>query len=545
MSILPLRGLGTVGVVTDVDPYDLPPSAFSFAKNVRFEDSKVQRGPVFRKVAETSEKIVHLLSHLTENNEPQLFMVSEGGEVIEFDLGGETDRSITGYTPASGEFAVTSAALSNILYVNREDRVPWYKPDNTTGISFEEIPNDVTGTVNWPSNGSAKVLRSLAGVLVAGNITKGASTYPNMIKWSNYAIGSGVLPADWDYTDPASNAGENSLGDMKGDILDMLPLRDTMYIYSDSDAWAMEFIGGLDMFRFSRRFDKGIISGDCTVEQEGIHYAFGPNDLWMHDGINSKPLATGKVRRFIFDTMRRNEKNQFFVTHNARLNEILFCYVSDDQYVKFPALSGKGCNRAVCYNYISETFTFADLPYVTCAAQAYLSNGDAKIYSTVLGTFDTAGGSFAQLEAEVRSNLTFGSDTSGDVAQALRTFEAYGEVETGFLLDEGANATAFVERTGYDLDEINAELRGYKLLSSVYPQGRLDGPEQVITFTIGLNDHPSKGIEWSEPQTFTMDYYKLDYNVAGRYLSMRFEQNDFKPFTISGLDLDISLLGSY
>jgi hypothetical protein len=199
----------------------------------------------------------------------------------------------------------------------------------------------------------------------------------------------------------------------------------------------------------------------------------------------------------------------------------------------------------VVYNYTSDTFTFADLPYVTCASQAYLANGNAVTFASVSGSFNLAGGSYAQIEASSSTNLTFGSDTSGSVAQGLRTYEAYSEVETGFLLDETANGAAYVERTGYDLDEINAELRGYKLLSSVYPQGRLNSDTQALTFTIGLNDHPARTVEWTDPQTYTLEYYKLDYNVAGRFLSMKIEQNDFAPFTLSGLDLDVSVLGSY
>lgn len=544
MSILPLRGLGTVGVVTDVDPYDLPTSAFSFAKNVRFEDAKIQRGPVFRKVANTTAKPKHILSYLTQSGSPVTLMVADDGAVVEYSsLSGETDRTPT-FTPAVGEFPVSACVLNNVVYINRPDRVPWFREREAITSDFAAIPNDATGTVNWPSNCKAQVLRSMSGVLIAGNITKGGSSYPTMVKWSNFAINPGT-PPDWDYTSTTSNAGENTLPEMNGSIIDAQSIRDTMFLYSTKETWAMEFIGGNDMFRFARRFDRGAISDNCVVEEGGVHYVFGQNDLWMHDGTSMKPLATGKVRRFIYDTMRRDESAQFFVASNPRLNEVLFCYVSDDKFVKFPATSGKGCNRAVVYNYTSDTFTFADLPYVTCASQTYLAKGTSITFANVSGAFNLAGGSFAQIEASSSTNLTFGSDTYGPVTQGLRTYEAYTEVETGFLLDETANGAAYLERTGYDLDEIKAELRGYKLLSSVYPQGRLNSETQVLTFTIGLNDHPARTVEWTDPQTYTLEYYKLDYNVAGRFLSMKVEQNDFAPFTLSGLDLDVSVLGSY
>ena len=53
MPNLPIRGLGSVGVVTDVDPYNLPINGFTRGKNVRFHEGKVTHGPVFRDVAAT------------------------------------------------------------------------------------------------------------------------------------------------------------------------------------------------------------------------------------------------------------------------------------------------------------------------------------------------------------------------------------------------------------------------------------------------------------------------------------------------------------
>lgn len=545
MSILPLRGLGTVGVVTDKDPYDLPTSAFSFAKNVRFEDDKIQRGAVFRKVAETAAPAKHIFSYLTQSATPQAFFVAENGTLYEYSTtAGLTSRSPT-FTPATGDYQTTSCTLNGVVYSNRSDRIPWYRVKDAVGTPFAILPNDVTGTVKWPSNATAGVLRAMSGVLIAANIQKGSNIYPNMVKWSNFSITPNAPPADWDYTSPSSNAGENTLAEMEGAIVDAVALRDTMFIYANKETWAMEFIGGNDMFRFQRRFDRGAISDSCVVEEGGLQYVFGQNDLWIHDGTTFKTLASGRVRRFVYDTMRRDASDQFFVASNPRLNEIMFCYVSDDKYVKFPAEADKGCNRAVIYNYISDTFTFADLPYVTCATQAFLSKGDSLTYLNALGNFDAVGGSFAQLELLVKANLVFGSYGVGVIPQALRTYESYSEVETGFLLDSQANGQAFVERTGFDLDEIKAELRGYKLVTSVYPQGRLNSDSQVLTFTFGLNDHPARHIEWTDPQTYTLEYYKLDYNVAGRFLSLKFEQNDYAPFTLSGLDIDVSILGSY
>jgi len=50
MPNLPIRDLGSVGVITDVDPFNLPISAFTRAKNVRFDQGNVRRSPGFRDI---------------------------------------------------------------------------------------------------------------------------------------------------------------------------------------------------------------------------------------------------------------------------------------------------------------------------------------------------------------------------------------------------------------------------------------------------------------------------------------------------------------
>ena len=47
MTNLPIRGLGSVGAITDIDPYSLPINAYTRAKNVRFNEGKVTRAPIY------------------------------------------------------------------------------------------------------------------------------------------------------------------------------------------------------------------------------------------------------------------------------------------------------------------------------------------------------------------------------------------------------------------------------------------------------------------------------------------------------------------
>jgi len=546
MPIVPLRDLGKLGVITDVDPYDLPANAFSFAKNVRFEDNKILRGHVFRSVGPLSTAPRHLIGYARPSGAFITLYVSNDGRVRQWAAGTDTDKSPAGWAGTITSSPITSCVLNNVIYVNRgDDHIPWWRTKESNGAFAGITINDATQT-QWRSDWRCRVLRSLSGVLIAANVKKGANHYPNMVKWSNFSYEVNTQPLDWDYANPSSNAGENTLAEMDGEIIDAFPLRNRMYLYGDTETWIMEFIGGVSMFRFDRQFDKGIISTNCVAEVGGAHYIFGPNDIWLHDGTSDKMIARGKNRKFIYEGLVSSRKGEFFVLPNKRTHEILFAYVSNDKYCKWPSSAGYGCNRGAIYNIPSQTWTFVDLPYVTAGALTMPDDGSGVTFANVgTPTYQTIGGSFASLEQEQKLNMTLTSSAVGNIPRALRTFEIFEEASSRFDLDPVANAPAYLERTGLDMDELGAELRGYKLISSIYPQGRLDPDSAPLVFTFGVSDHATEAPTWGEPQTWDQHFYKLDFNQAGRFLHYKMEQEDVQPFTLTGVDLDVLLLGRY
>jgi hypothetical protein len=539
LSIIPLRALGKAGVLTDVDPFNLPVEALSFGKNIRTSNGTISRGAVFRTVGAMATDPKHMLSFQDTSGNYRLLYVGQNGNIRSWTSGVEADVSVAGWVSANSDAPVTSCFNNNMIYVNRPDRVPWYRSKDLT-TAFTNIP---TGGANWDTTHRTQVLRSFAGVLMALNVTKGATVYPNMVKWSDFTS-YGAGPANWDVASTTSSAGENILADMNSPIVDGVVLRNRMIIYGAEDTWFAEYIGGNDMFRWDRAFGFGVMGANCVVEHNNTHYVFGNNDLYVHDGIQERSIATGRVRNFIYNSLRKSMADTFFVAHNPALSEVMFCYVSDDPYCAFPASSSvKGCNRGAIYNYADDTWNFADLPYLTHFAQAKADIGVS--FDASGGSYDSAGGSFAALGGDAKLTLMTCGLASGSLPRSLRSYEAYSTGSTTYPLDAFANAGAYMERLGLDLDELKVPLRGYKLLSSVYPQGRMDVDVLPLKMTFGIADHPTEATSWGTEQTFDRTYYKLDFNQAGRYLSYKIVQSDFKNFSLSGFDFDAVILGQF
>ena len=46
--------------------------------------------------------------------------------------------------------------------------------------------------------------------------------------------------------------------------------------------------------------DAGLINSNCVVEAEKMHYCFGRDDIYRHDGNDKQSIADEKVKNFIF-----------------------------------------------------------------------------------------------------------------------------------------------------------------------------------------------------------------------------------------------------
>lgn len=538
MAIIPVRDLAKYGVITDVDAFDLPVGAWSFAVNARFSDGRVQRGPVFRGAVTLGSTPRFLRAFDPGTGADLMFVGFSTGDVKTVTATGTiTTVSPGGYVPSTSEALYTSCALGGIFYVNRPDRIPW---SWLTGASaFTNLGG------GWDATWRTNLLRSYNGALVALNVTKSGTNYPTLVKTSDIVTDAGVIPSTWDHTLPTNNATENPLVGMRGAITDAGVLGDAMVIYGMNEAWVMQADGSSSVYRYAKLpFNKGAISANCSIEIGNKHYVFGADDLWVHDGTSEQSIADGRVRKFVFSSLRPNDFARCFVAHNPFLKEVSFCFCSGDNAVKW---SNNGCNRAAVYNYSTDTWSFDDLPLVF-SADVTNANKTATWDGTTPSTWDTYGGSWQDQGGGFKRVLMFVGEEFSPLSAKLYAQDLHG---TGSLsaydVDTAASPALLVRRDWLDLDEVGEELRGYKSLLGLYPEARLDDGAAPLEFCVGSADYPTPASLplFSDWQTYDNDgNYKLDFMESGRYLSLQARFQDYKTMSLSGMDLDLVSTGS-
>lgn len=563
MANLPLRDLGAVGVITDANPYSLPPNAFSKAVNVVFDENRVQRAPLFKQIfpairstlaydsssgsfnsqagtydaaegtASSASRFVS--SYADPSFGETVFVCDNDGVVRSYPNGSLAFTTPTG-TLVTNEEPWTHAQVAGLSYLARKGMRPYVR-NVKTDSTYSLIAGD------WVSTHSASIVRSYLDYVVMLNVTKGTTEYPTMVKWSNpVEYSSAVGSVNWDPSNPAYIAGENIISELTSGLRDGCVLGNNFVLYSQDQVWLMEYTGSSFVFNFRRLFPNGgIFNTNCVVEIEGKHYVFGEDDLYMHDGVSKQSLADGRVRRAVYNALNRSKRSAAFVMHDSISNLVYFCYNTSSDEVRWR--NTQYCNQAAVYNYRSNTWSFMDLPNVIGGAE---SNVDLQknTYPQVSSSYEIYNSSYVSFEgAKPKITIALGIT---DAANGLTESRVYAvdlpAVSLTNLPVTGETRTdALLERVGIDMDDTaGMPLRSYKTVTTIVPQASFNTVDAAFRWELGSADLPNNPVVYRSLSNFNPSTeYKIDAKVSGRYLAYKITSTSLEDFRLVGFDAEV------
>lgn len=533
MTLVPIRGLGEIGVISDLSPQDLPLTAWNDAINLRFADGKVSRYSSFKNVADSysySKTPVGVIDGGGAGDEGNMVTIFSDGTYEQFLNGGLTNVTPTP-APAAINGQITGTYLGGVTYVNSGTDVPTYRTNPAAG-AFTPLPG-------WTAGNTCGSLRAYKDFLIALDCTLSGTNYPGMVKWSN-AVQAGSPPADWDTANPASLAGENVLNDIRGKLIDAKPLGSMMILYGEHQSFIMDYLGAPLVFRFTKLFeDQGAIAKNCIVDVNNTHYVFGRSDIYIHDGVSKVSIADKKVLKRVFSELDFTQRSRCFVYHDRFQSEIAFCYPSKAEEAPWPIAEVDGCNRAAVFNYVYQTWTFVDLPNAKGFLEAAITFnpqwGDLPVWNEAVQTWRSAGG------AAPRLPVLIGGGNSTQSKEARPYFiDVLHRGLLGNTVDTDVLWPAFGLLDHKDMDDLGADIYGLKQINRVVPQAITGDPDGYVTFSLGTAVSLMADNVWNE----VTDFYpwvsqKFDSRVNGRYLSMKWAVPAGTYGELSGFDLDL------
>jgi len=528
-----LSEIRPTSVVEDIPAAEVPPEFWTQVTNFYMRLGYAQRiGGISQFFLNWTDEALNLsnvfsatLNFWTVMGKSTIQVIDQGGNV--------DDITPAVYVGPILPAETTTAIINGFPVFNFRQNPPAFWDLNTSNIAAP-LPG-------WPANTTCRSIRTFQNFLFALNLTEAGNEFPTKLRWSN-AAEPGTVPQEWTAS-PTNNAGDASLADTAGGIVDAAALRGSFVIYKQHATYIATFVGGSFVFNF-RKFltTSGIMARNCVVEALGQHVVMTDGDVILHDGQNVKSLVDEKLRRFIFLQIDPVNFVNSFVFNYRAAKEVWIC---------FPTQGFVEPNVAVVWDYahdelstrqLSETWSNAQSGLVLATTQALDWDTQVDTWNASAGSWNRAQftGAFERVLAAVAVSVDVGDNVEDGLSRLLF-------VDDTSTLRDDSPVVGIIRRESLDLGTPEA----VKYVRRVWP--RIDGSTgTTIRIRVGVQDEPTEGISWSPFQNFRINEDDfLNFDASGRYISLSFE-DDSQPganpnplWGIHGFDLEYTFQGDF
>ena len=513
------------GIVKDIHPAELGFDVWDAGSNVIFPNGFAAAAPGWIDSAPgLLARPLWLLPVYTTQN--QFFWIycgnntaASAGFIGVTDGTSHFDITPAGGIPVTAAGDWTGGVLNGIPVMNhgKGDPLTW---DLQTGNPCTSIPN-------WPAGQIVAAMRPFKYHLVGMNVIDDGSAgfFPELVIWSS-AANPGSLPDSW-VPDPANEAGNFTISETTGEIIDGGQLRDQFMVYKQHSSTVMAYIAGQFVFSNRKAFvTSGILARNCWQELYGVHYVMTDGDVIKHNAVEVESLVDARIRDFIFTQIDPATFSGCYLATS---------HASKQLYIAFPKSGHIHADTFIVLDINTGSFGIMDVPEM-----AYMTRGilnDPGIDSTWDGQariWNDAQNSWNQRAFNPTSDILVMADYDNEKILA----------HAGFLR-EGAAVPIFLELTSKDF----GEAQRLKLVSAIWPNatGNSQTVGRTLDIRVGSQDHAGAPIAWSTtvPIAVGEERPKADFLVSGRLISLSVAGNQDAAWRINSIDIDYDLQGNW
>ncbi len=535
MPLQLIDNIGAVGVVWDIDPRKLPDGAWSNVLNMRFDGYTATKVFGTRAIQGSLSAVAYSLFPHTTFDGSKFFAYA--GLTAVYSVSNNVHYDLT---RLSGPYSTdanelwTGGVLGGLLFMNNGIDIPQVQRTPTASCRLTDLPN-------WPTTITTRCssLRAFKNFLVALDVTKGPLRFRQMVKWSSSADPL-TVPGTWDEGDPTNDAGENSLSETDGNVIDCLPLRDVNIIYKDDSIYGMQYIGGQFIFRFYQIVKEvGLLAKRCVAAFEQYHCFIGNDlDVYTFDGNSTKSIAQDRVRQYLRDNITGSNYKRAFVVRNPTANEIWIC---------IPTTADGYATLAMMWNWRKNTWSFRQLPNVASGAVGGIQSTD---YITPWSALQAAGTTWANWAATWSqldslppdSKLVLASPT---VTTGLIETE-YGGTEMGVAMNSTIERLASWTMPSKVVDGTRvADVQNVKFIRRVRFRCASLATPSMVNFSVAVQTDIDSPLVWQTKMAMSDKTVEMTIFKRGRFVSYRVESADDAIFSLENVTIEYDPAGEY
>lgn len=533
MPVVEINDLASIGQISDIPAYMLPPEAWTLVENMRFVKNAPEVMSGWEAVFTTPTVAPHFTLPVKTTSQTYWLYVSLT-KAYAFD--GTTHTNITRQT-ASVDVNYTANATEDwnglvfggVPILNNGVDVPQYWASNSVATKLAILPN-------WTSTLRAKILRSFGSYLVAFNITDSGTRYPHLVQWSNPA-GPGSVPTSWAYSNPATEGGRKDLPDVNsGEILEAMQLGELMFVYKERSIWKMSYIGGQYIFGWTTFLqDTGILAARCVCNDPTgtMHIVATQNDIIQHNGNTPKSILTDKQRETLFTSINLEASSTCFMFVNKIKEEVWFCYPEQGQTQPTRALiwNAKGGRGAISF---ASGITFRN------AVLGDIEGTSEELWSTGTDDWTEDTGPWSEI---FRQKIVLSSVTNTQHYQLDKGLLRGGVTFSATLQREDLGIIGR-KRTGEPINDF----KQMKMVDAVWP--KITGA--AVRVRIGFRELVGGSLTWQDYTTYNpaTDMWInaiVNENLpgCGRAVSIEFSTLTSATWRIDGYSMSIEVVSAY
>lgn len=522
MAYVPVINMAELGVVTDRLPHELPLNAWSGGKNVKFLNGYAETtGGGMVAYDPPSVPPYWLLSLFDAST---LFVIYAGLEKV-YGVSGTVHGNLTRQTlGVDVDYAATKlrrwsgGVLNGTPVLNNPNDTPQYWPQISLSTRLADLPD-------WPSGVRCGVMVPFLNFLVALDVTKGGTRYPQLVKWSHGAD-PGNLPVTWDETDPTHDAGEYPLADTPGKIVDAVQMGDQLIIYKEDATYSMQYVGGQFIFSFRKLFARtGALTAKCAVAlPSGEHVVLAKDDIILHNGQQFQSIVEGYIRKELFASIDPQNYETSFLFLNTKDKEVWVCITPENE--ELPA-------KVWTWSWVTKSWGTRTLrPTAFLTMSVTDDTAVPHVWNQMPMTWNSI--------RTVWNDRTFNPAAEQVLAaQPLNTSIA---VLGRSNLDFGETIETIITRTGIGLPftaDKPPDLFSQKFMRALRP--RLEGTDGGEVFVrIGTQDYVDSPVEWRNEESYIIGVTDfIDILATGRLLAVSFRSNSAIEWRLHGYEVDV------
>jgi hypothetical protein len=402
----------------------------------------------------------------------------------------------------------TGGAFNGVLILNNPvDGMYYWNGDTSTRL------RRMTG---WTADMKADAILFFKNFILALGPTVSGTKQPQVLLWGSSAE-AGAIPTSWTAT-ATNDAGDTpQAAETGGHMVDGEVYGDTAFVYDQDSRFGVRYIGGNEVFQVYRVPDSdGLLARHCIKNTPKGQVLLSNGDVRIHNGGPSESIADGRVREWLGNSMDSDYAARSFLAVNPKKNEVWVC---------FPTTGNTSCDRALVWNWQSDTWGDFSISSMTCSATGLVAS---TIGSRIIDD-DTD-----VIDSDV--SAIDENDYSPNQARLVLGFTTplIGLAETGST-DFGAAVEFMLEKRGISFDDSDA----IKVLASSRPQFKgLAGAEVSIYHgsSMTADGEPT----YTSAVTFTQgDNWANAFARAGRYLAWKCVSTDYPLLSLRSIDLDV------